>query len=429
MRQANSTIRGYLYQFNKSIFEILSAKEEDSITLEGVIEDIDIQNPTNITTIQCKYHEDKKFQISSIAEPILEMLCHYHECCAIGKSMSYILFAYYSDNVDSIDKNKFKEYIQSTTNKEILLAYFHRIYTIQDPRILQIANKNKKTTDEKNQIIDYYTKNRTALNLCVSLDDFWEHFTYHKAEQYDILSQKIIDKLSELADKETAENLYYPNAFSYISNLSSKPDVSQRTVTKKQLLDFLLTQKSILLSQWALEALDKAKILKKKKTHLSSYFSSNTDVRAFIFSDKFNELNSDSLITFIHAYINKYYKKPKLQKPPIFIFGNKSEDLFQNIVSELFKYQKYVNVGMVGNSFIAENFINNITYTNQVSCKMALLKNITIDLLEKCNVNQLYIMGNILEDFSNCNYIIENIDIEEVQALKYLVGLEKTLED
>ena len=37
--------------------------------------------------------------------------------------------------------------------------------------------------------------------------------------------------------------------------------------------------------------------------------------------------------------------------------------------------------------------------------------------------------GNILEDFSNCNYIIENIDIEEVQALKYLVGLEKTLED
>ena len=184
-----------------------------------------------------------------------------------------------------------------------------------------------------------------------------------------------------------------------------------------------------MLSQWALEALDKAKILKKKKTHLSSYFSSNTDVRAFIFSDKFNELNSDSLITFIHAYINKYYKKPKLQKPPIFIFGNKSEDLFQNIVSELFKYQKYVNVGMVGNSFIAENFINNITYTNQVSCKMALLKNITIELLEKCNVNQLYIVGNILEDFSSCNYIIENIDIEEVQVLKYLVGLEKTLED
>lgn len=58
-----------------------------------------------------------------------------------------------------------------------------------------------------------------------------------------------------------------------------------------------------------------------------------------------------------------------------------------------------------------------------------IVKKITIDLLEKCNVNQLYIVGNILEDFSNCNYIIENIDIEEVQVLKYLVGIEKTLED
>lgn len=57
MRQANSTIRGYLYQFNKSIFEILSSKDEDSITLEGVIEDIDVQNTTNITT-KYKFNEN-----------------------------------------------------------------------------------------------------------------------------------------------------------------------------------------------------------------------------------------------------------------------------------------------------------------------------------------------------------------------------------
>ena len=43
MRQADSTIKGYLYQFNKSILEILKAEDDDIITLEGVIEDIDIQ--------------------------------------------------------------------------------------------------------------------------------------------------------------------------------------------------------------------------------------------------------------------------------------------------------------------------------------------------------------------------------------------------
>lgn len=71
MRQADSTIKGYLYQFNKSILTILEAENDASIVLEGVIEDIDIHSPSSTTTIQCKYHEDKKYQISSVATPIL----------------------------------------------------------------------------------------------------------------------------------------------------------------------------------------------------------------------------------------------------------------------------------------------------------------------------------------------------------------------
>jgi len=103
MRQADSAIRGYLYQFNKSIYEILQLADGAEITLEGVIEDIDIQSLSSTTTIQCKYHEDKKFKISDVAAPILEMFSHYCECNALGKSVSYILYAYYVDNPNSID--------------------------------------------------------------------------------------------------------------------------------------------------------------------------------------------------------------------------------------------------------------------------------------------------------------------------------------
>lgn len=99
MRQANSTIKGYLYQFNKSILEILSADDGASVTLEGAIEDIDVHLPNMTSTIQCKYHEDLKFTMSSVAAPILEMICHYNECVALGKSTQYILFAHYSENV------------------------------------------------------------------------------------------------------------------------------------------------------------------------------------------------------------------------------------------------------------------------------------------------------------------------------------------
>ena len=93
MRQADSTIKEYLYQFNKSISEILGSEDDASVVLEGIIEDIDIHSSSSITTIQCKYHADKKYQMSSVAPPILEMLCHYCECAYLGKSVFYILYA------------------------------------------------------------------------------------------------------------------------------------------------------------------------------------------------------------------------------------------------------------------------------------------------------------------------------------------------
>ena len=46
MRQADSTIKGYLYQFNKSIDVILDSNDDAPVVLEGVIEDIDVHMPS-----------------------------------------------------------------------------------------------------------------------------------------------------------------------------------------------------------------------------------------------------------------------------------------------------------------------------------------------------------------------------------------------
>ena len=137
-RKADSTIKGYLYQFNKSIDIILDSNDDVPVVLEGVIEDIDVHMPSAIKTIQCKYHEDKKYQLSSVVAPILEMLCHYCESTYLGKSVSYYLFAYYSDNVDEVDRDAFLDFLNTTKDKEILSKYFHRIYSIPDLTILRI---------------------------------------------------------------------------------------------------------------------------------------------------------------------------------------------------------------------------------------------------------------------------------------------------
>lgn len=428
MRQADSTIKGYLYQFNKSISEILGSEDDASVVLEGVIEDIDIHSSSSVTTIQCKYHEDKKYQMSSVVPPILEMLCHYCECSYFGKSVSYILYAYYAENVDSVDIDAFIAFLKSTKDKEILCKYFHRIYTIPDSDMLVIANKAQKSKDEKERLINYYKANRSTLVMRVDILEFWKVFTYIAAEQFDVLKDNVIKKLEKITDHNTAISMYYPNAFSMVASLSAKSTEKERTLTKKQLIEFLKQQKSVLLNKWMIEALDREKILKAKKTYLASAFASNPDIRAIVFSDAFLEKVNEMVVGFVQEYLNKYFKKPRLQKPPIFIFGNKHSELMQKSLLSLYKYQKSVNTGFVGNTFVGDSFINNKNCPADFVCKMALLEDISVDILEKCQVNQVYIVGTITEQLNSINYFIEELDVPDINTLRYLVGLSRTLE-
>lgn len=429
MRQADSTIKGYSYQFIKSIIEILEAEDDATIVLEGAIEDIDIHSPSATTTIQCKYHEDKKYLISSVSVPILEMLCHYCECSYLGKTIKYILYAYFAENVDEVDMATFIDFLDSTKNRDIFCKYFHQIYSITDNNMLFIANKPKKTEQEKKLLVDYYKENRSALTLRVNISDFWSHFTYVKADKFDQLKASVIQKLESISEHDTAESLYFPNAFSLVASLSAKSLEKDRTITKNKLTTFLEQQKSILINRWTLQALGRKRLLKAKKIHLSSFFSSNSDVRIFVFSDEFLKNNSENIITFIHEFITKYYKKPRLQKPPIFVFDNNHSELMQIALLELYKYQRQVNTGLLGNEFIADNFIYNKNCTPDFSCKMAILQNMNSGILEDCNVNQVYVIGDINIDLSSPNYFIEKLDVSDINTVRYLVGLSKVLEE
>ena len=79
-RSATSTIKGYFYQFDSSILELLKLHNNSSfITVEGV-EDIDVNSNDEETAIQCKYYESSKYNHSIIAKPIRLMLKHFSEC-------------------------------------------------------------------------------------------------------------------------------------------------------------------------------------------------------------------------------------------------------------------------------------------------------------------------------------------------------------
>lgn len=429
MRQADNTIKGYLYQFNKSLEEILLACDDDFITLEGCIEDIDIQTLNGTTTIQCKYHEDQVYSMSKIVVPILEMLSHFSTCSVLGQCPKYILYAYFRENTASPTLSDFKSYIASTSSKEIWIKFFHQIYEISDLDMLAVANKERKSSKEKESLLAYYKANRTSLKLKVDVEAFWAQFTYVQAKKYDVLKENVIQMLSTVVDYDTACNLYYPNAFSLIAELSSKHDAAERIITRKQLLRQLSEEKSVLLTRWVVEVTEKKELLRQKKLHLSSLFRSNPEIRAFVFTDDFLAHNGEGLITFIRQYIAQYYKKTTLQKPPIFIFGDNHDLKLKNVIISLHKYQQPVNSGRVAEVFMEDSFVNNTDCAPNFKCKITSLCNVTDNLLERCQVDQLFWVGKMPIPFNSEQFTKELLDIHDLHTLKYLVGLENTLED
>ncbi len=93
-RTADYTIQGFLYQFNKTLLEILKAQDDSVITVEGIIEDIEIVDKDLITAIQCKYHESNNaYALSAIYKPLLQMMHHFH--FKSGGKVNYVLFAHF----------------------------------------------------------------------------------------------------------------------------------------------------------------------------------------------------------------------------------------------------------------------------------------------------------------------------------------------
>jgi hypothetical protein len=77
-RSANATIKGYFYQFDHTILQILQANSGSaSVVIEGM-EDVDIDDGDKSVLVQCKYYEGTAYNHSVIKDAVIQMLRHYH---------------------------------------------------------------------------------------------------------------------------------------------------------------------------------------------------------------------------------------------------------------------------------------------------------------------------------------------------------------
>src|SRR5690606_20166203 len=94
-RSATATIKGYFYQFDQTIVRLLEATKHGSVTVEG-IEDIDLNDGSASSFVQCKYYEGTEYNHSVIKQAVIHMLRHFHAGgCPSGQVFKYRLYGHY----------------------------------------------------------------------------------------------------------------------------------------------------------------------------------------------------------------------------------------------------------------------------------------------------------------------------------------------
>lgn len=305
-RTAIDTIKGYFYQFDYSICQLLELQNgTDLITIEG-IEDVDIKIASEETAIQCKYYSKTEYNHSVIAKPIRLMLNHYKLVLdGSKKQINYKLYGFYESGQEKLTLP-----INSTFLKENFLTF----------------TKNK---------VKYYHYNDLKLTD-KNLDDFIELLEIDiVALEYKIQISKIIKLLMKEfnCNEFESENFYYNNALKIIKDISViNGDVKNRQISKSDFLN-KINYKKVLFNEWFIKYKGESKLFSDLRSQYFSDFNVSPFERFFLIEIPVKDyLRSDlkDLILTISLKWSKLSKREvKLFCPYIYLHNIPENELLE----------------------------------------------------------------------------------------------------
>lgn len=221
-RTAIDTIKGYFYQFDYAIAELLELQTDtDTIIVEG-IEDVDINTATEEIAVQCKYYAKTEYNHSVIAKPIRLMLDHYKEVTnGTKKRINYKLYGYFQSG-----KTKLTLPINSTFLKDHFLTY-------SEKKVKYYHHIKHSFTDT--QLDDFIT----LLDINISALEY----------------QSQVSKISNLlmtqfgCNEFEAENFFYNNALKVIKDIAIESNIAKRKISKSEFLT-KINFKRVLFNEW-----------------------------------------------------------------------------------------------------------------------------------------------------------------------------------
>lgn len=307
-RSANATIKGYFYQFDHTIVQLLAASSPHaSVVVEG-IEDIDLDDGDNSLLVQCKYYEGTTYNHSVIKDAVIQMMRHFHSLgCPTSPKFRYRIFGHYKEGQEKLDagidldllKGSFLTYVHDKVKHEV-----HSELGISDAQLNTFCG---------------------MLNVNI------------KAPSYEEQQKQVVKLLvSQISGckPDDAEIFYYPNAINVIQALAIPANESDRRITKGNFIA-AVNRKEIVLSMWLRQKFGDdyyAKLIKKKHFRFpSTRVPKASRIFAIDMTDEFDLTNAVTLLSRIGTTLShvEHTRTPQQDRfcPYVLLRGLKQEDL------------------------------------------------------------------------------------------------------
>lgn len=309
-------IKGFAYQIDKAILELLDTeKSEAEIFIEN-IQDIDSES----FVMQIKYKETQRFSNSKIKEPVIQLMDEFLN--NKNKSKKYYLYCFFKDR-------------DATNTGSLSIDTLNKI----------LGNKSDKYGDEdKNSF----------------LENFKLDFSPSFQEQFD----EVIKKIKTLFNSSNhEESIFYYSQIDYqiTKIILNNPNPQSRKCNKKEIIEIVKKNKEIIFNSSFQQYLGKEAYLKFISSKFQSPIKHQENCFLFGHIEDSKDLSIQSLLD---ELITDYFKKAQWDiKPLIFIFQDKGK---ANTVKKHFiRKQLFFNDGYESIEFNQKAFLRETIETSQ----------------------------------------------------------------
>lgn len=312
-REATASIRGYFYQLDAALLDILQAEPDDEVVIEG-IEDFDRYSRDGVTYNQVKYYEAQSLTDSVLREPLHKLFLHFNGLKNEERAgRKYVLYGHFKENKIGIEP--------------LTVQRFKEVMTFS--KVEEDKSRTKKSHLDDLDVADEV------------INQFCGLFQIRPAKEYDAQRAELIAKIraKQQASELEAEGFHYPRAFDFVASLATKKDHLERSTTLRKLQQHLKGSQAIH-HAWLLREKDASAYGRYMRKLYFSQQNTAGVIRAFILEvDDSSNSNSvaDQLIEIQKKWSSVHLDNApqKDRHAPFVMLRNAKEEFYQEVKHSL----------------------------------------------------------------------------------------------